>query len=398
MKVDKLFSFVLFTVLQLFIVATLEAQTIDKRTKLVPDTLALADRFSVRTNTVDWLLLTPNIGVEYELRGVEWNHWAIGMNFRYNWQTNHTYQPAQVYNIAEAKADVRYYWRTRSYYSKSERQLYSANTKKRNIFKRLTSTLRDSVLHPNATYYRGAFLAYSKYSFLLFGNKGYQGNAITAGLTIGMIKPLYQFAGGNSIDLDMGLNLGVCFTENDEYFHDRESDCYPLVKHNDWSVVPFPVLNEARIAFVYRMGTRSMMHKYRWRYDVEQRYRERMDSIMDDELKRIETERTNRKYLEGMDAHFERIYNKVYADTLVTIRQRMANEEKQQAQQAAAKKMAEEQRKQEAARIKEENKKLKKQAKEEKPSEEQLPKTDEQQPQAEEQQPQAEEQGKEEAK
>ena len=358
---------------------------------MVPDTLTLADRFSIRTNTIDWLLLTPNIGVEYELRGVEWNHWAVGMNFRYNWQTKHTYQPAQVYNIAEVKADVRYYWRTRSYYSKSEQQMYAAkNNHKRNFFKRLTSTLRDSVRHPNTTYYRGAFLAYNKYSFLLFGNKGYQGNAVVGGLTIGMIKPLYQFADGNSVDLDMGLNLGVCFTEKDEYFHDRESNCYPLVKHNDWSVVPFPVLNEARIAFVYRLGTRSMTNKYRWRYDVEQRYRERMDSIMGGELKRIETENSNRKYLEGMDAHFKRIYNKVYADTLVTIRQHMDNEEKQQAQQAAARKMAEEQRKQEAVRIKEENKKLKNQAKEEKPSEEQ-------QPQAEEQQPQTEEQGKEDA-
>ena len=42
----------------------MQAQVMEHRTGV--DTLSLAERISVRTNAADWMLLTPNIGVEYD--------------------------------------------------------------------------------------------------------------------------------------------------------------------------------------------------------------------------------------------------------------------------------------------------------------------------------------------
>ena len=84
----------------LFVFATkTNAQVIDDAVKV--DTLTLAERLSVKTNMVDWSLLTPNIGVEFDLKSTNWSRWAVGLNFRYRWSSTHTFSPGLVYNIGE---------------------------------------------------------------------------------------------------------------------------------------------------------------------------------------------------------------------------------------------------------------------------------------------------------
>lgn len=58
------------------------------------DTLSVAERLSIRTNMVDWTLLVPNIGVEFDIKNENWNRWTVGLNLRNNWQTSHTFKPA----------------------------------------------------------------------------------------------------------------------------------------------------------------------------------------------------------------------------------------------------------------------------------------------------------------
>ena len=72
-----------------------QAQVIDRRPET--DTLSLADRITLRTNAVDWLLLLPNIGVEFDLGNKNWSRWSIGLDVRGNWQTKHTFKPGVVY-------------------------------------------------------------------------------------------------------------------------------------------------------------------------------------------------------------------------------------------------------------------------------------------------------------
>lgn len=89
--------------------------------------------------------------------------------------------------------------------------------------------------------------------------------------------PMYVFKSGNSLDLDLGISVGLVAT-NMEKFR-LVDDCYERTQPGKWKIVPFPIPTEARVGLVYRLGKYPINKKYRWRYDVDMRYRERYDSI-----------------------------------------------------------------------------------------------------------------------
>lgn len=300
---------VLFAVLLLSSL-TAKGQIVDTSNKL--DSLELSERISVRTNAVDWLLLVPNVGVEFDLGRYNWNRYSLLFGVKGNWQTSHSFKPAQVYNIAKVHAEVRQYWRTRKINNDTtDLSKQTSVMPARNILQRLLSTNRYSLKHPNTTYYRGIYAAYTKYSVLLM-KKGRQGSAFSAGFTYGIIKPLYEFKSGNSLDLEFGLSAGICITKNDEYCHDRESDCYPVTAKNGWHLLPYPMLSEARVAFVYRFGSYPVTKKYRWRYDVDADYREKMDEKLRDK-----TEKTRKKMdMDDLRKLFNDLYDHYYPEQL----------------------------------------------------------------------------------
>lgn len=244
------------------------AQGVDKSMRV--DTLSLAERLSFHTNMVDWTLLTPNAGVEFDIRSTNWNRWAIGLDLRYNWQTKHTFKSGLVYNIMGARLYFRNYWRPRQIGDDGIHRHTS-------IVDRAFSCRRTRVKHPGLLFYRGAYLSYNKYSIKLLGSEGYQGSAVTAGFTYGIVKPLYVFKNGNSLDFDLGISAGLAFASYDKYRHDRESDCYPVTSRSQSGV--HPVVSDLHVGFVYRLGNYPVTKKYRWRYDCDQVYRDRIDSI-----------------------------------------------------------------------------------------------------------------------
>lgn len=283
---------------------------VEHKQEYKPDTLSLADRLSLRTNTVDWLLLIPNLHFEYEIGNKNWNRWSLGLGVRYNWQTKHSFKPAQVYNLAEVRAEVRHYWRTRQTDS-----VYIPPHGKHNYWGKLISARRSKVKHPNTTYYRGAFVSLSKYSFLLTKD-GYQGKALTAGFTYGIIKPLYVFSNGHSLDLDLGVSVGLCYTQYNKYYHDRESDCYPITERKDWHLLHYPVLSEARAALVYRLGKYPVTKKYRWRYDVDFAFRENWDKEAEGKKKKKDDKGREIKSMDELQRIFDSYYNKEYGRCL----------------------------------------------------------------------------------
>lgn len=243
------------------------------------DTLTLAERLSLRTNLVDWSLLTPNIGIELDLRSTNWSRWAVGLNLRYNWNTPHTFALGKVYNLAEVRAEVRNYWRTRDLSSMVSRSL---RPHKRWIDKAV-SQRRKTSRHPVTTFYRGFYASYTDYSLLL-SREGKQGSVVQAGVLYGVMRPLYQFHNGNSVDLDFGISAGLAYTRYDRYRHDAENNCYPVTGHEDWHLVKHPVVADVRVGVVYRFGNYPINKKYRFRYDVDLVYQARIDSI--NELRR----------------------------------------------------------------------------------------------------------------
>lgn len=244
------------------------AQIFESKTGV--DTLTFAERISLRTNAVDWTLLTPNLGVEFDVKSTNWNRWAVGFTLKTKWNTPATFKNRVFYNITEVRADFRNYWRTRQINNK-----VPAHT---GFIDRLFSCRRRVVKHPKTTYYRGAYMSFSDFS-IKFGREGHQGKALSAGITYGIIKPLYAFRTGNTLDLDLGFDAGFVAVNSEKFTYNRADNCYTRTKQGSWKVVPFPMPTAARVGFVYRFGSYPITKKYRWRYDADAQYQYRIDSI-----------------------------------------------------------------------------------------------------------------------
>lgn len=232
------------------------------------DSLTFADRISLRTNGIDWLMLLPNIGIEFDLNRYNWSRNAIALNVKGNWNTKHTFSPGMVYNLFEVRAEYRNYWRTR--------KLSEELGRHRHTYEKILSGRRRHPKHPLTTWYRGAYLSYDDYSFLT-GKEGKQGKGITLGFTYGIIRPLYIFPSGKSVDLDFGFSAGFCVTDYEKFAYDSQSASYYRTEAKDgWGLIPYPVLTEARVGLVYRLGTMPIYNKYRWRFDVDMAYRDKV--------------------------------------------------------------------------------------------------------------------------
>ena len=264
------------------------------------DTLSFLDRLAIRTNVVDWALLLPNIGVEFDVKNTNWNRWTVGFNVRYNWQTSHTYKPIYVYNLFQFRLEGRQYWRTRDM---GRRHL----SPHKHFYEKAISIRRKRAKHPSITWYRGAFVAYNKYSFLL-GDKGHQGTSIMAGVSYGIVRPMYAFSNGNSLDLEFGISGGFVYYKDDVYRHNADTDSYPIIEKKPSQLLKFPMLNEIRVGLIYRLGHAPVLAKYRYRRDVDLAY----DSRLSHRLDSVTTMRRNKMNYKETREMIERRFWHVY--------------------------------------------------------------------------------------
>ena len=61
----------------------------------------------------------------------------------------------------------------------------------------------------------------------------------------------------------MGGSIGLLYTSYDVYTHDAESGCYPRIaeKCKGGHIVPFPLITDLRVAFVYRFMSAGSKYK-----------------------------------------------------------------------------------------------------------------------------------------
>lgn len=244
------------------------------------DTLTVADRLSFRTNGVDWLLMVPNIGIEYDIaNNKNWNRWSVGVNVRYKWATSHTFVPNHTFDLFETKLEFRNYWRTRRINGSSVK----AHSR---IWDKAMSQRRYEQKHPLTTYYRGLFVSYANYNFRFGpGYEGYDGQAVMCGGVYGIQRPLYRFRRGSSIDLELGVGVGVALYKYRKYDVDQERNRINYIKTVGWKDLKIlPVVNELRAGLVYRLGKKAGHHKYRFRYDVDLKYAYQVDSLRDERI------------------------------------------------------------------------------------------------------------------
>lgn len=215
-------------------------------------------RWSIRTNAVDWLLVLPNAAVEFDVGKSPYNRYTVGLGFKWNWNTSQNYKPSIVYNILDVRPEFRYYYRT------EPRNNQRSKDEKISFFKRMKEDVFTiKRLHPRywRAYYIGAYINATKYS-LKFGKQGKQGSAYGAGVTGGFSIPLYGYK-EKYVDLEFGGSLGLMYAKYDTFKHDPESNCYPRIpeKSKGGHMVPFPVVSDLRVSFVFRFA--SVKNKYK---------------------------------------------------------------------------------------------------------------------------------------
>lgn len=220
------------------------------------DTMDVAHRLALRTNAVDWLLTVPNATVEFDLGRTSYNHFTLSVGGRLNWDTRPDLKTYNVFDVAEARVEVRNYWHTRS-----------RNGGYNNVFQHFFSRERRDPRYWRA-YYIGVYGTIDKFA-LKFSRHGYAGDARQVGISMGMQQALYAY-GRSCVDLDLGFSAGALYMDADQFVLDRQANTYRATDHQTrW----MPMLNELRIALVYRLKP-SAQKRYRFNH---QRYMQRME-------------------------------------------------------------------------------------------------------------------------
>lgn len=208
--------------------------------------LTTGQRFSLRTNTVDWALMTPNASIGFDLGSSPYSRMAMIVSGKYNWNTNPDTKTYHVYDILEGKVEVRKY-----YHTQQRNAPYEG-------FEKFFSPKR---MNPRfwRAYYWGIYAAYTDLNLKL-NSTGYKGTAIHGGVSFGMERSLFMYK-TNSLDLEVGASAGIAHWDGSKYRLDKANNCYET--KGEYKKV-LPVISEVRVALVYRFGPSA---KNRYLYD-----------------------------------------------------------------------------------------------------------------------------------
>ena len=212
------------------------AQPLADKKEKEPEPITFGQRFSFRTNTVDWALMTPNASIGFDLGSSPYNRLTLNLSGRYNWNTRPDTKTYHLYDIREGKVEVRKYYHTRQ-----------RNTPYEGL-QRFFSPKRVNPRYWRA-YYWGVYAAYTEFAFKL-DRYGYGGDAVHAGFSFGMERSLFTYK-TSCLDLEVGASAGVAYWDGFKFKLDRENNLY--VAEKLYKKV-LPVLSEVRVALVYRFG------------------------------------------------------------------------------------------------------------------------------------------------
>lgn len=215
-------------------------------------TVLFKDRIAVRSNAVNWFLMTPNVGVEYDIVSNKYKKVSLNLSGRYNWNSNFKSPQRYVYNIAGAKAEARWYFRT---YKRNDWETEWINSAE-GFYEKLQARKHTIKSRNNPrsyrAYYVGPYLSYDKYTLKL-SETGYQGSTIGLGLSFGYDVPLYKYNDGSAIDFEFGASAGFMYTGYDKFEYEPDSRCYRQTGTKDAHLVPYPIITDINVAMVYRL-------------------------------------------------------------------------------------------------------------------------------------------------
>lgn len=275
-------------------------------------------RISIHTNVVDWATLVPNVGIEIDLSDTPRNNYSVSLYGKYNGNATNG---SLIYNVGAFRVEGRKYWRTgkygKKYYSSYERLYtdpsdsiyYNADkyagtryyidtleirahelgievpmdslgvksSRFRNWFYNTYHKTRRNVFSGRTlenprnwrAYYFGLWAGYDNWNVSLTGN-GKRGNGLGLGILGGYTLPLLpqKYPKEGSLDLDLGIALGVKAVNYDAYTYDparEEGQRYvenPAKSTKSWKVVPFPVIQDIHVSLIWRFrGIKNKVDK-----------------------------------------------------------------------------------------------------------------------------------------
>mgnify|MGYP007069839969 CR=1 FL=1 len=233
-------------------------------------------RFSLHTNLLGWALLLPNLAVEVDFKQTPRNHYSIMLHGMLNGKNTNTFGTSFIFNARSIRVEGRKYWRTgkrgkAGYHTeyvklRSRRDSDEFNGDpyrgwfyntyyrvRRNVFSgRTVSKARDW-----RAYYLGVFAGVDDWN-IAFGGKGRQGEGVFAGISAGWSVPIFpqQFPKEGSLDLELGINVGVKAVRYDAYTREDDTGHYVYDAANSqtgWKICPYPVVQDIHVSLVWRM-------------------------------------------------------------------------------------------------------------------------------------------------
>ena len=305
-------------------------------------------RVSIHTNVVDWVTLVPNVGFEIDLSDSPRNNYSISVFGKYNGKSTHG---SLVYNVgavriegrkfdADSLVSARYHldsvgeqakihgvkfsdiyandtaWtkeRKDSLDMKIDSLGLSTNSLRNWIYNTYNKVSREytsgrSLDNPRnwRAYYFGLWAGYDNWNVSLTGN-GKRGNGLGLGILGGYTLPLLpqKYPKEGSLDLDLGIALGVKAVNYDAYTYDptrEEGQRYvdnPAKSTKSWKVVPFPVIQDIHVSLIWRFrGIKNKVDK----------------SLIDDYFKEVSEFESNRD-----DRNFKKVQREEDKETLAQL-------------------------------------------------------------------------------
>lgn len=240
-------------------------------------------RFSFHTNLLGWALLLPNAAVEIDLSQTPRNHYSILLHGMFNGKGKNTFGTSFIFNARSARVEGRKYWRTgklgknRRYHYEYEKlvtdpnrvdsagkALFNADSTRGWLYNTYHKVRRNvlsgrTVSKPRdwRAYYLGVYAGVDDWN-VAFGGNGKQGEGIFAGLSAGWSIPIFpqQFPKEGSLDLELGINVGVKAVRYEAYTREDDTGHYvhdPGNSQPNWKICPFPVVQDIHVSLVWRM-------------------------------------------------------------------------------------------------------------------------------------------------
>ena len=196
---------------------------------------------------------------------------SLGVHFKYRPELWNEWSPSFVFNTWQIRGEYRHYWRTfvfddtlyidngsliARHYNECDTTINPIISYISHIQRRYLNGIVKRNPRDWRAYYIGIYGEADRFTYL-FQSNGHQGKGFGAGVTAGYTMPVYPFATGASIDLDLGVSVGARMEEYDEFEYIDETHCYHYTGHSDRHLVPYPVLADAHVSFVYRFGSIS---------------------------------------------------------------------------------------------------------------------------------------------